>query len=402
MSLTISKVCQGIAPSVTLGLNAKVQKLRASGVDVIGLGAGEPDFDTPAHIRAAAARAMEEGKTRYTDASGMPALRDALADFLWKDKGLQYARNEIIVSTGAKQAILGALQAILDPGDEVLLPAPCWVSYPEMVRMAGGVPVVVTADERDGFIPPIARLRAAVTQKTKAILFSTPGNPTGAVWSRGQLAALAALAVEKAFYIISDEIYEKLVYDGAEHVSVASLGEDVFKQTIVISGFSKAYAMTGWRLGYASGPRAVIAAMAAYQSHATGNPNSIAQYAGLAALTGDQTCVSEMASAFAQRRELMLSCIARIPGVSCQVPHGAFYVMLDVRGVLGRSFQGRVLETAHDFAEALLACAQVAVVPGESFFAPGFCRLSYAVSSERIMEAMRRIATFVGEVTLAA
>lgn len=395
MSLGISKVCSSITPSVTLKLNAKVAEMKKQGMDIIALGAGEPDFVTPAHIAKAAKRAIDSGYTFYTAASGLPELRKALCDFLKKDKGLEYNINQAIITTGAKQALLGAFLAVLDPGDEVLLPGPCWISYPEMIRMAGGVPVEITTTKEQDFIPTIEQLREKVTPRTKAVLLNSPSNPTGAVWSREQLQALADLAVEKQFYVISDEIYEKLVYDGAEHICIATLGEQIYNQTIVVSGFSKAYAMTGWRLGYATGPRDVIAAMGAYQGHATGNPNSISQYAGIAALTGDQECVKQMTAAFSRRRRLMVSRIQEMEGVSCFMPKGAFYVMLDVRKLLGKSLNGKQINSAADFSEALLTDSLVATVPGEGFGAPGFCRLSYATGDDRIIIAMDRLEKFL-------
>ena len=394
MPLTLSKTCLGIAPSATLKMNALVGEMRDRGEDVISLSVGEPDFITPAHIREAGKKAIDEGKTRYTAAAGMPSLRSAIAKYLLEEKGLRYTREEIIVGNGAKQVILGALQAVCNPGDEVLLPAPCWVSYPEMIQMAGGVPIWIHTTREQGFIPDISQIEKAITPRTKALLLNSPSNPTGAVWSREQLTALAKLAVKHQFYIISDEIYEKLVYDGAEHVSIASLNSQVFKQTIMVSGFSKAYAMTGWRLGYAAGPRPVIPAMSAYQSHATGNANSIAQYAGLAALKGDQKCVEDMAAAFSRRRMLMLSCLKHVPHVSSFIPKGAFYVLLDVRETFGMSLDQKVIHDGNDFAEMLLKNARVSVVPGDAFGAPGYVRLSYAVSDERILEAVRRIGNF--------
>ena len=401
MTHRISKICQGIAPSVTLKMNALVAEMRAQGKDVIGLGAGEPDFDTPLHIRQAAARAMEEGQTRYTAASGTPALRQAVADTLNNEKGLSYAANQVLICTGAKQALLNSLIAVLDPGDEVILPAPCWISYPEMIGMAGGKAVWVYADESEGFIPSIEKIRAAVTDRTRAIIINSPSNPTGAVWSREQLLAVGQLAVERDLYIISDEIYDKLVYDGAECVSVAALSPAFCNRTLVINGWSKTYAMTGWRLGYVAGPKDVIAAMAAYQSHATGNPNSIAQAAGLAALRGDQTCVDEMYAAFARRRDLIVSLVREMPHVSCFVPQGAFYIMLNMRELIGRSFAGRVIRDSGDFAQLLLEYAQIAVVAGEPFGAEGYCRISYAISDERIVEAMGRLKNFLLEMDAA-
>ncbi|MBQ8081919.1 MAG: pyridoxal phosphate-dependent aminotransferase [Clostridia bacterium] len=394
MSLGLSKTCQAIAPSVTLKMNALVTEMRERGEDVISLSVGEPDFITPRHIREAGKKAIDEGKTKYTAASGMPALRKAIAADLLRQKGLKYTREEIIVGNGAKQVILGALQSILNTGDEVILPAPCLVSYPEMVGMAGGKAVWVNTTREQGFVPTRKQLERAITPRTKALILNSPSNPTGAVWTEEQLKTLADLAVRHQFYVISDEIYEKLVYDGARHISIASLGHDIFNQTIVVSGFSKAYAMTGWRLGYAAGPRPVIAAMSAFQSHATGNPNSIAQYAGLAALQGDQTCVEEMTEAFSKRRMLMLGCLSHVPLVSTFTPKGAFYVLLDIRQTIGLSLNGKIIHDSLDFAELLLKNARVSVVPGDSFGAPGYVRLSYAISDERILEAVRRIGNF--------
>jgi len=400
MPLTLSKTCQSIAPSVTLKLNAIVAEMRDRGEDVISLSVGEPDFQTPAHIREAGKRAIDDGKTKYTAASGLPALRSAIAHYLLTEKGLRYTREEIIVGNGAKQVIIEALQAILNPGDEVILPAPCWVSYSEMVQMAGGTPVWIYTTKEQGFVPTREQIEKAITPRTKALLLNSPSNPTGSVWSREQLKMLADLAVKHQFYIISDEIYEKLVYDGAEHISVATLGHNVFNQTIVVSGFSKAYAMTGWRLGYAAGPRPVISAMSAYQSHATGNPNSIAQYAGLAALNGDQQCVEDMAKAFSRRRMLMLGCLSHVPHVSTFRPKGAFYILLDVRETFGMSLDDSIIRNSMDFSEMLLKNARVSVVPGDSFGAPGYVRLSYAISDERILEAVRRIGNFTDALKL--
>lgn len=401
MGQRISRVCQGIAPSVTLKMNALVAEMRAQGKDVIGLGAGEPDFDTPLHIREAAKRAIDEGQTRYTAASGTPALRKAVADYLEREKGLCYKPNQVLICTGAKQALLNALVAVLDPGDEVILPAPCWVSYPEMIAMAGGKAVWVYADENEGFVPSIEKIRAAVTPRTRAIIINSPSNPTGAVWSREQLLAVGQLAVEKELFIISDEIYDKLTYDGAEAVSIATLSPAIYNCTLLVNGWSKTYAMTGWRLGYVAGPKDVIAAMAAYQSHATGNPNSVAQAAGLAALTGDQHCVTEMTAAFALRRDLIVGLVQGLPHVSCFVPQGAFYIMLNMKSLIGRSYAGRVIRDSGDFVQLLLEYAQIAVVAGEPFGADGYCRISYAIADDRIVEAMRRLGAFLQEMDAA-
>ena len=398
MPTTLSKVCTEITPSTTLRLNALVAELRAKGQDIIGLAAGEPDFRTPDNINAAANQAIKDGQTYYTAVSGVPKLRQAVCDYLMREKGLSYTKEQILVGTGAKQVLHEALIAIVNPGDEVILPAPCWLSYPEMVRMAGGVPVVVETDEAHGFLPTREQLEAAITPKTKAVMLNTPNNPTGVVWGQDILKTLAELAVQYDFYIISDEIYEKMVYDGAVHVSAASISPEAYQKTIVVSGFSKAYAMTGWRLGYAAGPKDVIDAMCAYQSHATGNTNTIAQYAGIEALNGPQDSVKNMVEAFSSRRQLMLSCIEKIPGVSCAVPQGAFYVLLNVKGLIGHSFRGTPIRSEDDLAELLLEHAQVSVVPGSPFYACGYLRLSYAISEESIIEAMRRMEVFAKEV----
>ncbi len=400
MPLTLSDACLNIAPSVTLKINALVIEMRKRGEDVIGLGAGEPDFDTPLFIREKAKEAIDKGYTKYTAASGIPQLKKAIADTYLRDKNLHYDVSQVIVGTGAKQVLLGALQAIINKGDEVLLPCPCWVSYPEMVQMAGGTPVRVETDVQNGFVPTKEQLESKITKNTKAMIINSPSNPTGAVYTKEQLQMVADLAVKHGFYIISDEIYEKLVYENAEHVSIATLGEAIKEQTIVVNGFSKSYAMTGWRLGYALGPQRVIALMSAYQSHATGNTNSIAQYAGLAALQGDQSCVDTMKVAFDRRRLLMLSLIKELPNVSCFAPKGAFYIMLDVHQLYGQTIHSKCIKDSMSFAQILLEEAQVAVVPGADFGAPNFCRLSYAVSDGKILQAMERIGTFLRKLSV--
>lgn len=402
MALTISKKAQGIAPSLTLSIDAKAKEMAQQGLDVVGFGAGEPDFDTPAHIRQAAKEALDKGMTRYTPAGGTLALRQAICDKLLADNGLAYAPGEILVSNGAKHSLFTIFQAILDEGDEVLIPTPCWVSYPEMVRMAGGVPVFVPATEANCFVPDKADIEKCITARTKAIIVTSPSNPNGSVWSREQLQAAADLAVTHGFYIVSDEIYEKLLYDGKTHLSIASLGEAVKAQTFVVNGLSKAYAMTGWRIGYVAGPAPVIKAMTNYQSQATSNPNSIAQYAGVAALTGDQVCVGEMAREFERRRDYMVERINSISGLSCCKPGGAFYIMMNIERLIGRTYHGEVVEGSMDFARLLLEYEHVAVVPGIAFEADGYCRLSYAVGMEAIKKGLDRIAHFVKEMELAA
>lgn len=395
MALTVSHRCQNIAPSLTLSIDARAKEMKAAGLDVIGFGAGEPDFPTPQFICDAAKEAIDLGLTRYTPAAGTKALRKAICRKLERDNDMTYTYGDIVVSNGAKHSLYNIFQTILDPGDEVLIPTPCWVSYPEMIRMAGGVPVYIPADESTNFIPTNRDIASRVTRRTKAIVITSPSNPNGSVWSVEQLQFVADLAVTHPFFVVSDEIYEKLIYDGRKHFSIAQLGEEIKAQTFIVNGVSKAYAMTGWRIGYVAGPRPVMTAMANFQSHATSNPNSIAQYAAMKALQSDDSCINEMVAQFEQRRNAMVERINQIPNLSCLKPQGAFYIMLNIKKLLGRSYNGRIIESSMDFAELLLAEQQVAVVPGVAFEAEGFCRLSYAISLEQCMKGLDRIEAFV-------
>ena len=397
MALTISEKCRNIHPSVTLAIVARAKQLRAMGLDVIGFGAGEPDFDTPRYIKSAARDALDAGMTKYTPVAGTVELRTEIQQKLLHDNGLDYELADIIVSSGAKQCLFNALSAILDPGDEVLLPSPCWVSYPEMVRMAGGVPVMVKGDEANGFLVDADALRPHVTERTKALILNSPNNPSGSVCSRALLEGIAALAVEKQFYVISDEIYEKLIYDGEAHVSIASLGDEIRAQTIVVNGVSKSYAMTGWRIGYAAGPKAVIRAMTAFQSHSTSNPNSIAQHAAAVALTNGEKFMHDSLVEFDARRRLMHQLISEIPGLSAALPKGAFYMMLNISALIGKSLNGRAIRGSDDFAEMLLESQKVAVVPARAFGDDRYVRLSYATSRDKITLGLARIAEFVKE-----
>lgn len=397
MALTISEKCRNIHPSVTLAIDARAKQLRAMGLDVIGFGAGEPDFDTPRYIKSAARDALDAGMTKYTPVAGTVELRTEIQQKLLRDNGLDYELADIIVSSGAKQGLFNALSAILDPGDEVLLPSPCWVSYPEMVRMAGGVPVMVKGDEANGFLVDADVLRPHVTERTKALILNSPNNPSGSVCSRALLEGIAALAVEKQFYVISDEIYEKLIYDGEAHVSIASLGDEIRAQTIVVNGVSKSYAMTGWRIGYAAGPKAVIRAMTAFQSHSTSNPNSIAQHAAAVALTNGEKFMHDSLVEFDARRRLMHQLISEIPGLSAALPKGAFYMMLNISALIGKSLNGRAIRGSDDFAEMLLESQKVAVVPARAFGDDRYVRLSYATSRDKITLGLARIAEFVKE-----
>ena len=395
MALTLSDIAMSITPSATLALNAQVALLKAQGEDVISMGAGEPDFDTPVHIRKSAKEAIDAGKTRYTDAKGIPELRAAIADHIYAHKHLRYSPEEIIVSSGAKQAIVLALQSILNPGDEVILPSPYWISYTEMIKIAGGRPIVINTSPETDFLPLPAQLEDVITDRTKAIIINSPNNPTGTIWPRELLAAVCELSRKHDFYIISDEIYEDLCYDGYTHISPAQISDDAKQRTILVSGFSKAYAMTGWRMGYASGPLFAIKAMGSIQSHMTGNPNSITQYAALTALLSPQDCVIDMAHSFVRRRTLLLFLLAQNALRPGAMPKGAFYMLLDIRPYIGKKCGDEIIDSDGKFAEMLLKSNYVAVIPGAPFGAPGFVRLSYAVNDVQISEAVRRIASFV-------
>ena len=399
MPLGISKKAAGIEPSATLALNAKVIAMKAAGEMVIGFASGEPDFDTPVVIRDAAKEALDNGKTRYTAAAGMVELRSAIKDKLKRENGLDYEISQIVVSNGAKHSIFNALFALLNDGDEVIIPTPCWVSYPEMVKMCGGVPVFAETTEEDNFVLRPAGIAAAVTEKTKAFILTSPSNPNGSCWGLSDLQALADLAVERDFYIITDEIYEHLLYNGDKNISIATLGEKIKERTIVINGVSKTYAMTGFRIGYAAGPRDVMKAIAACQSQATSAPNTPAQYAAMKALTMTQEEVEAMRQAFMERRDALVEGLNAIDGLSCLKPDGAFYVMLNVTKLIGKQKDGKVIDSCAAFAEQLLENEKVAVVPGEGFHAPGFCRLTYALSKENIAEGVRRIRAFAESLT---
>lgn len=397
MPTEISQRCRAISPSATLAMDAKAKAMRAEGIDVIGFAAGEPDFDTPKVVREAFKEALDRGQTRYTPVAGTLELRTAIASRMLNDYGLRYGTDEIIVSNGAKHALYNCFQAILNPGDEVIVDKPCWVSYPEMVRMAEGRPVFLNCPESQGFLPKIEDMRKCISPRTKAFVLNTPSNPNGCVWTREQLQELADLAVEHDFYIIADEIYDKLIYDGHKHYSIASFGPEVKRHTILINGVSKAYAMTGLRIGYACAHKELINAMVKYQSHATSSANAAAQHAAAVALTMDQTCVEEMRQAFEARRNKLVELINAVPGISCRMPSGAFYVMMNVRGLMGRRYGEKYLDGSAAIAEAMLEHAHVAVVPGVAFMAEGYCRMSYATSMDNIIEGMRRIAAFIKE-----
>ena len=397
MSLELSKRALAISPSVTLAIDSRAKALRKDGVDVVGFGVGEPDFDTPEYIRDAGKFAIDAGYTRYTPVAGTLDLREHICEKFFRDNALSYTPEEVIVSSGAKQSLYTALSVILNPGDEVLIPSPYWVSYPEMVMIAGGTPVMVPGAEENGFIVTAEEIRPYVTERTKALIINSPNNPNGCVWSREQLMGIAELAVEKGFYVISDEIYERLLYDGVEHVSIASLGEEIKRQTVVVNGVSKTYAMTGWRIGYAAASRPIIKAMTAFQSQSASNANSIAQYASSVALTSGATYIKKMLKEFQTRRNLMHALILSIDGLYAHLPKGAFYMMLNLNGIMGLSHDGVLIDGSETFAAQLLENKHVAVVPGKAFGDDTHVRLSYATSRERIVEGMRRIEEFVEE-----
>ena len=399
MAKELSRCLTAIQPSATLAIDSKAKALKAAGLDVVGFGAGEPDFNTPAHVIRAAIKAMEEGKTRYTPAAGTPELRKAICAKLERDNGLTYTPEQIVVSNGAKHSLFNALQAVCNPGDEVILPAPYWVSYYELIKMAGGVPVLVHTNEESGFLASVKQLEQALTPKTKALILNSPCNPTGAVYSSGQLKEIADFAVKNDLYVISDEIYECLVYDGTVHTSIASFGPEIKELTVVVNGLSKAYAMTGWRIGYTASNTAIAKAMSNYQSHATSNPNSIAQAASIAALEGDQEEQRRMVNEFSRRRQYMMQRISGINGITAVTPKGAFYVFANISGLLGKKYGDRTITCAMDFADLLLENGNTAVVPGEAFGDPHYIRLAYATDMQSIIKGMDRIERFVGQLT---
>ncbi len=392
--MSLSKKNMAISPSPTLAIDSKFKEMKANGVDVVGFGAGEPDFETPENIKNAAIEAIKEGFTRYTPASGTLELKKAVAEKFKKDNNLSYEPSQIVISNGAKHSLVNAFSAILNPGDEVIIPAPFWVSYPEMVKMADGTPKFIYTTEEENFKFSIKQLKEAITDKTKALILNSPSNPTGMVYTEDELRAIADVCVENNIYVISDEIYEKLIYEG-EHISIGSFNEKIFDLTITINGMSKSYAMTGWRIGFAAANPQIAKIMANVQSHAASNPNSIAQKAALAGLTGPQDNLVEMVKVFKERRDYMVERINSIEGVSCIKPNGAFYVMMNIKALYGKELFGQVIDSADKFAELFLEYAKVAVVPGTGFGADGYVRWSYATSKENIKEGLDRLEKFL-------
>ncbi len=389
--IKLSNRAKNLKPSPTLAINAKAKSMQAQGIKVISFGAGEPDFDTPENIKRAAIKAIEEGFTKYTPVGGIDELKDAIIYKFKRDNGISYKRSEIIVSCGGKHSFYNLAQALFDKGDEVIIPSPYWVSYPPMVSLAEAQPVILETKEENDFKLLPEELEKLITPKTKALVLNSPCNPTGSAYSKKDLEKIAEIAVSKNIFIISDEIYEKIVYDGFEFVSIASLGEEIKKRTIIVHGVAKTYAMTGWRIGYTAGPEEIISAMNNIQSQSTSNPTSISQKASVEALIGPQEEVKKMVSAFQERRDYIVNRLNEIPGVSCYKPVGAFYVFPNFSSYYGKSFKGRKINNSTELADFLLDEAKVAVVPGIEFGADSYERLSYATSMEDIKEGLDRI-----------
>ena len=383
--MEISARAAQLSPSLTLSIDSKAKAMKAEGIDVCGFGAGEPDFDTPEHIKQAAIAALEAGFTKYTPSAGLPELRQAIADKLEADNQLSYRASQVVVSSGAKHSCYNAILATCQPGDEVLIPSPYWVSYPDMVRLAGAEPVIVQTTERNGWKMRASDFENAMTPRTKMVILNTPGNPSGSVYTREELEGIVEVAAEEDIYILSDEIYEKLIYDDGKHVSIASLSKEAYDLTITVNGFSKAYAMTGWRLGYLAAPEAVAKAVDNIQSHSTSNPCSFAQKGAVAALKGDQQALADMRDEFAMRRDYMFDRITKIPNITAVKPQGAFYILVNI-SQLGLSSQ--------NFADRLLSKANVAVVPGAAFGDDRTVRLSYATSIDVIKKGLDRFQDF--------
>lgn len=387
---------KAISPSPTLAIDSKFKEMKANGEDVVGFGCGEPDFDTPQHIKDAAIAAINNGMTKYTPAAGTLELRKAVAKKFKDENGLDYAPTDIVISNGAKHSLVNAFMAILNPGDEVIVPAPFWVSYPEMIKLADGMPVIINTTEENNFKASVEDFKKAFTPKTKAIVLNSPSNPTGMVYTKDELLKIADFAVKHNIYVISDEIYEHLIYEG-EHISIASFNEKIKDLTIVVNGVSKTYAMTGWRIGFTASNSEIAKIMANVQSHASSNPNSIAQAATVAALLGDKKDVEIMKKHFVERRNYMVDTINSIEGVSCKKPQGAFYIMMSIEGLIGKTLYGKIINNADDFAEIFLEKAKVAVVPGTGFGSPNYVRWSYATSMENIVEGLERLKKLLDE-----
>lgn len=393
----VSKIAEAVRASTTLAVDSLAKQMKADGLDVVGFGTGEPDFNTPDNINMAGIRAICDGKTKYTPAAGIIPLRKAIAQRLKEDCGVDYDYTQIVVASGAKHSVYIALAAITNPGDEIIIPAPFWVSYYEMVRMVGGTPVIVEAGEEQNFKITAQQLEAAITEKTKCLMLNNPSNPTGMIYSADELRAIADVCVKHDLYILADEIYYQLIYDGIEFTSIASLCDEVKERTLLINGVSKSYAMTGWRVGYCAANKTLAKIMSNFLSHSTGAPSTISQWASVEALTGPQEGIEAMRLAFLERRDYIVKRINSIPGVSCIVPNGAFYVMMNIEQLIGKTLGGKLIENDDDFAVALLEKALVAVVQCSGFGMKNFVRWSYAASMENIEKGLDRLEKFVTE-----
>lgn len=393
----VSKIAEAVRASTTLAVDSLAKQMKADGLDVVGFGTGEPDFNTPDNINMAGIRAICDGKTKYTPAAGIIPLRKAIAQRLKEDCGVDYDYTQIVVASGAKHSVYIALAAITNPGDEIIIPTPFWVSYYEMVRMVGGTPVIVEAGEEQNFKITAQQLEAAITEKTKCLMLNNPSNPTGMIYSADELRAIADVCVKHDLYILADEIYYQLIYDGIEFTSIASLGDEVKERTLLVNGVSKSYAMTGWRVGYCAANKTLAKIMSNFLSHSTGAPSTISQWASVEALTGPQEGIEAMRLAFLERRDYIVKRINSIPGVSCIVPNGAFYVMMNIEQLIGKTLGGKLIENDDDFAVALLEKALVAVVPCSGFGMKNFVRWSYAASMENIEKGLDRLEKFVTE-----
>ncbi|MGD1716787.1 pyridoxal phosphate-dependent aminotransferase [Dapis sp. BLCC M172] len=379
-----------VSPSLTLAISAKAKAMRAEGIDVCSFSAGEPDFDTPEHIKLAAQKALEAGKTKYGPAAGEPKLREAIAQKLSRENGLNYKAENIIVTNGGKHSLFNLMLALIEPGDEVIIPAPYWLSYPDMVKLAGGEPIILTTGAETGYKVTPEQLRQAITDKTKLFVLNSPSNPTGMVYQPAEIKALAEVIVEKDILVVSDEIYEKIIYDDVKHLSIGAVSSDIFKNTIISNGFAKAYSMTGWRIGYLAAPVELINATVKIQSHSTSNVCTFAQYGAIAALESSQDCVEQMRQAFAQRREIIYQLLNGIPGLSCTQPEGAFYMFVNI---------SKISNSSLEFCNALLEQENVAVIPGVAFGADDHIRISYATDLATIEKGMARLDKFVRSIS---
>ena len=393
--MELSRKSQAIEPSLTLAITAKAKEMKEKGIDVISFSAGEPDFNTPKNIINAAIKAMEDGNTKYTSVNGILQLREAICKKFKDDNGLEYNPSQIVVSTGAKQSLANTFLAILNPGDEVIVSTPYWVSYPELIKLADGKPVFVEGDEKSNYKFTKENLEKAVTAKTKAIVLNTPNNPTGTIYNKEELEVIADFAKKYDIIIISDEMYEKLIYDNENHISIASLSKDAYERTIVINGLSKSYAMTGWRIGYCAASEKIAKLMISIQSHVTSNVCSITQYAALEALNGPQDEITKMINEFEKRRNYMINRIESIDNLSIVKPKGAFYIMINIENCVGKEINGKILNDSMEFCASLLENEKLAVIPGKAFGLNNYIRVSYATSMEAIKEGLNRIESFI-------